>query len=205
MSAATDDRPSSAAKGGAALDLAARERGFDTLYRSDPDPWGFETSDYERAKYDATLAALAGRRFGHALEVGCSIGVLTERLAAVAERVTGLDVSSVALERARARARVPTARFLHAEVPRDWPTGPYDLVVVSEVLYFLRADEIEALARLVRRDLVSGGACVCVNWLGECDMPVDGARAAEIFRAALRWPVRTQATPLYRIDVFTAP
>ena len=31
---------------------------FEAIYERDPDPWRFQTSAYERAKYDATLAAL---------------------------------------------------------------------------------------------------------------------------------------------------
>ncbi len=30
---------------------------FEARYRADPDPWGYTTSDYERQKYEATLAA----------------------------------------------------------------------------------------------------------------------------------------------------
>ena len=54
---------------------------FDRLYGADPDPWKFATSDYERDKYAATLAALPDRRFTRCYEVGCSIGVLTRQLA----------------------------------------------------------------------------------------------------------------------------
>ena len=54
---------------------------FDRKYAFDPDPWGFATSAYEADKYRATLAALPRARYRRALEVGCSIGVLTERLA----------------------------------------------------------------------------------------------------------------------------
>jgi cyclopropane fatty-acyl-phospholipid synthase-like methyltransferase len=55
---------------------------FEGLYRAEDDPWGFATSAYEHAKYDATLAALGTERSHRALEVGCAIGVLTARLAA---------------------------------------------------------------------------------------------------------------------------
>ena len=52
-----------------------RER-FDRLYAERPDPWDFETSAYEHAKYDATLAALDDRRYATGLEVGCSMTVV---------------------------------------------------------------------------------------------------------------------------------
>ena len=48
---------------------------FEGIYADGPDPWGFETSEYERRKYDLTLAALPRRRYARALEPGCSIGV----------------------------------------------------------------------------------------------------------------------------------
>ena len=54
---------------------------FEGIYADGPDPWGFETSEYERRKYDLTLAALPRRRYARALEPGCSIGVLTADLA----------------------------------------------------------------------------------------------------------------------------
>src|SRR4051812_50160637 len=56
-------------------------RYFDELYAGERDPWEFETSAYEQAKYDATLAALPRPLYRRGLEIGCSIGVLTARLA----------------------------------------------------------------------------------------------------------------------------
>jgi len=47
---------------------------FEARYRETPDPWGFADAPYERAKYARTIAALGGRRFGRALELGCANG-----------------------------------------------------------------------------------------------------------------------------------
>ena len=60
---------------------------FEALYAAAPDPWDFEGSDYERGKYAATLAALPQPRYARALEVGCSIGVLTALLAPRCDRL----------------------------------------------------------------------------------------------------------------------
>ena len=54
---------------------------FDDVYRANEDPWAFATSPYERAKYEATMAALPNERYANAFEIGCSIGVLSEMLA----------------------------------------------------------------------------------------------------------------------------
>ena len=45
---------------------------FDRVYDRDADPWHFETSAYEREKYDATIALLGDRRFASGFEIGCS-------------------------------------------------------------------------------------------------------------------------------------
>ena len=60
---------------------------FEARYRLDPDPWGYATSEYERDKYEATLAACGEGPFADALELGASIGVFTQLLA-VAETAT---------------------------------------------------------------------------------------------------------------------
>ena len=53
---------------------------FEEKYKADIDPWQFRTSGYERAKYRATLGSLTRKSYAAALEVGCSIGVLTQLL-----------------------------------------------------------------------------------------------------------------------------
>src|SRR3954470_12097652 len=97
---------------------------FDELYAKDPDPWEFETSDYERAKYDATIQALGGRHFKTGLELGCSIGVLTQRLKPHVDDLLGIDVAEFALD--RARARNPDVRFERREIPEQYPPGEFE-------------------------------------------------------------------------------
>ncbi len=185
--------------------MSARRRLFDDLYRADPDPWDLATSGYERRKHAETLRALPRARFRHALELGASIGVLTRGLARRADLVSAVDVSPVALAAARARCRGLPVRTLAAEVPGDWPAGRFDLVVLSELLYFLEREEIVRLAGRVAASASAGAAVVLVDWLGPCDRPLDGDAAADVFLAAAarRGFVsrRTLRRPLYRIDV----
>ena len=94
---------------------------FDELYASDPDPWKFKTSEYERAKYDETVAALEGRHFATGIELGCAIGELTHWLAPHVDDLLGVDVSEFALE--QARARNPDVRFEKREIPEEYPEG----------------------------------------------------------------------------------
>jgi SAM-dependent methyltransferase len=177
---------------------------FDDLYARNPDPWGFASSPYEHAKYTATLAALGPRRFGRALEVGCSIGVLTQRLATRCDALLAIDVAQAALDQARQRCSdLLQVRFDRLHVPAEWPSGSFDLIVLSEVLYFLSAAEIAQCADLALTAMPPGGTALLVNWLGENDRPVNGDAAAELFiaRCAGKTELRLQTgSELYRID-----
>ena len=169
------------------------------------DPWDCATSDYERSKRAATLAALGRREYDRALEVGCGAGVLTRALAPRCCALMALDVSEIALEDARSRCgRARGLTFGRCEVPREWPNGRFDLVMLSEALYFLDREEIEEVSRLAHEALEPGGECVLVNWTGENDLAVGGRQAAELFARAAGWQSRgCRQAELYRIDVLT--
>ncbi len=177
---------------------------FDRLYAASDDPWQFRSSAYERRKYAATLAALPSRRFRAALEVGCSIGELTRLLAQRCDAVHGLDVAAAPLAVARARcADMPHISFSQLGAPHQWPLGQYDLIVLSEILYFLSPDDLACMARRVCEGLAATGVVLLVNWLGRADNPCTGDEAAESFIAAAAPELRTdlqQVHGLYRID-----
>src|ERR1700761_3998891 len=93
---------------------------FDRLYADDPDPWNFASSEYEREKYAATIAALPPGRFARALEVGCSIGVLTRLLAVRCEALLAVDVAESALLQAEERCSdQPWVTFARMAVPAE--------------------------------------------------------------------------------------
>ena len=172
---------------------------FEALYAADPDPWQFASSAYEAEKYAATIAALPDRRFGRGLEVGCSIGVLTAQLARRCDDLLALDVAEAAL--GRARAANPTVRFERRQIPQAWPPGRFDLIVLSEMLYYLDRAGIERTAARAVKALQPAGSILLVHYLGETDYPTTGDDAAGFFIAAsgLR-PALASRAPGYRID-----
>lgn len=181
---------------------------FTDLYASNPDPWGFTTSAYEQAKYEATLASLGQANYAEALEVGCSIGVLTRRLAERCGRLLALDVAPSALEAAQARcADCPQVAFLRAAVPAEWPPGRFDLIVLSEVLYFFTPEDLAGIADHLVAALKPGTEVVLVHWLGETNYPVSADDAVETIIARTRdhlEPHRQERTDRYRLDVLRA-
>ncbi len=182
---------------------------FEALYAADPDPWRFASSLYERAKYRATLAALPAGRFGSALEIGCSIGVMTRMLARRCDRLLAIDAAEAALRHARRRRRgLAGVRVQRRTVPEEWPGGRFDLIVVSEVLYFLPANDLVRVAELAWRSLLPGGVLLLVNWTGPTGTALGGVQAASALLARLRGrlrPIRRTLQPRYRLDLLRRP
>ncbi len=186
---------------------SARAAAFDRLYAGATDPWSYRGSPYERSKYAATVAALPRRQYRAGLEVGCSIGELSARLAGRCRRLVGIDASAVAIGTAQAaHGGRPGLEFRAGELPGAWPDGHHDLIVLSEVLYYLTLSELSGLAARMDGSWTRGGHCVLVNWMGATGTPLSGAAAAARFRTAFRRRVRCRTlravtTTRYRLEL----
>jgi SAM-dependent methyltransferase len=160
------------------------------LYEESDDPWEFKTSWYEQRKYALTLASLPRERYRSAYEPGCSIGVLTRLLADRCDHLLASDFVARAVAAARARvAALPHVRVEQRETPREWPEGRFDLIVLSELTYFLRRTQLLELARCVEASLEPGGTLISVHWRGAIEpwaVPVGEAHAILRDTAGLR-------------------
>lgn len=178
---------------------------FEALYAARPDPWRLASSDYERAKYAATLEALPRARYRHGLEVGCAIGVLTAGLARRCDGLLAVEPVGVALGQARERLRdQPHVRFASIFVPGEWPDGRFDLVVLSEVVDYLGKSDVEVLAGRIAGALEPGGDVVLVHWVGKKQGPPKGDEASDRLIAAAgegMEVLRAERNADYRLDV----
>jgi predicted TPR repeat methyltransferase len=183
----------------------ASAESFERLYAASPDPWRYDSSEYERDKYAATLAALDGRIFERALEVGCSIGAFTELLADRCAELTALDFSTRALSLARRRLRgQANVEIMEASFPEQAPVGSWDLVVCSEVLYYLDRVALERAVGWLCEQLSAGATVLAVDWRGPATTePHDGDEVHDLLRERLAaWHALEGRQPGYRLDRF---
>jgi SAM-dependent methyltransferase len=158
---------------------------FDNVYRANEDPWQFASSPYERSKYAATLAALPRSHYERAFEIGGSIGVLTAQLAPLCGYLLSVDVSEAALAQARLRcANLPQVEIKKMQVPGEFPAGQFDLILVSEVGYYLSPPDLARAADQMLAGLMPGGQLLLVHWTPVVhDYPQTGDEVHEFFLA----------------------
>jgi len=148
---------------------------FENVWRRG-DPWEFETSEFERAKYARQLALLGDRRYPRALELGCGAGVFTRLLARHADQLVALDISPTAIARAHTLEPTPaTVDFRVANI-MDYDfhaESPWDLIVLSDTICYLgwlySFFEIGWLASQIFAATRSGGYLLLANTLGVVD------------------------------------
>lgn len=144
--------------------MSTIERYFDGLYASD-DPYGYRDRWYEQRKRALLLASLPRARFACGWEWGCSNGELTASLAGRCAQLWATDVSARAVELARQRtASLGNVAVEQARHPARWPTQKFDLIVFSEVGYFLTADELRASVPRLARTLCERGVLIACHW-----------------------------------------
>jgi len=175
---------------------------FRERYRGSPDPYRLADRWYEARKYAITVALLPRERYGAAFEPGCSIGVLTERLASRCDSLLACDAIPDAVASARSRtAGRAGVRVEQRVVPGEWPAGSFDLIVFSEILYYFDDADLNQMLRLGLLALRPGGHLIAVHWRHPAP---DHPRAGDEVHKILAGHPRLARLAGYRDPDFTA-
>lgn len=183
------------------------EQYFDEVYDVSTDPWNFETSIYERNKYLVTMQALNKKTYKNVFEIGCSIGILSEMLALIAEKLLAVDASEAPLIKAKQRlVNYKNVVVEKMNVPTEFITTPADLIVLSEVAYYLNNDDLKILREKTLQQLEKGGQLLMVHWTPFVhDYPQTGDRVHEYFLEFENQELKHllhQRYETYRLDLF---
>jgi len=138
---------------------------FDAMWALGDDPWEHGTRWYEARKYGLTVAALPRASYRRGFEPGCGAGFLTMRLASRVQHLVAMERSARGAEATRCRcASRPNVAVLRGQVPTSWPGGAFDLIVLSEVLYYLDDAALEEVLARSTDSLEAGGHLVAVHY-----------------------------------------
>ncbi|MDH6182129.1 SAM-dependent methyltransferase [Microbacteriaceae bacterium SG_E_30_P1] len=186
--------------------MSLDQKYFDNLYEEFDDPWRLASGWYESRKRALTMGILPHERYTNALEIGCSIGLLTELLAPRCDRLLATDISARPLEVAQHRlASAQGVEFETRQAPHDWPGGRFDLIVISEVGYYLDEDSVRLLAERSASSLTDGGVIVACHWRHPvADYPLGGDRVHDLLAAASGLiPVATYVDDDFALEVLS--
>lgn len=179
---------------------------FERLHAESPDPWGCDTRWYEVRKRALTLAMLPRQRYRHGFEPGCSVGALSAALARRCDLFTGWDASFSAVASARRRlAHLDHVRFERRQLPTALPVATFDLIVFSEVGYYLSEPALLDTIRALHRALRPGGDMIACHWRRPL---ADGYRSGDAVHERLQETLELSAVSSlveqnFRIDLWS--
>lgn len=183
---------------------------WDGVYESE-DPFFFDSNPRESLKYERTLALCGPGPFGRAMEIGCAEGAFTERLAPRCRRLDAVDISAVAVQRAAERTKgFPGVSCERRALPSELESGAFDLIVASDVLYYLSLADLGASLSSFEQALAPGGALVLVHYAPPMGALLDGDEVHDLLDSLLRLDhthsekVKLGVDP-YRFDRFDKP
>ncbi len=155
---------------------------FDELFQDNDDPWAFKQRWYERRKRALTLAALPRERYSSIFEPGCANGELSAALASRVERLLACDTCEAAAGLASERLReFDHVRVIQARLPQHWPDERFDLIVLSELGYYLDETDLNRWIDCALASLTENGQLLACHWRPRIEgCPLDAERVHEI-------------------------
>lgn len=144
---------------------------FDEIYKNSDDPWKYEQRWYEQRKRQICLALLLKPKYAWVLEIGCSNGIFSQYLAHRSQQLLCLDANFKAVQLAQARLKdSPHVKVVQRRIPEQFPAGVFDLIIISEIMYYLNPEELSRLIKKAENSLTADGIVLCCHWR----YPIDG-------------------------------
>jgi SAM-dependent methyltransferase len=137
-------------------DLSLRGE-FEKMYQEIDDPWGCHQANGSLNNRIFCDMVFHTRRYPSLLDIGCGLGDLTNLLHRSNEGgdVSGWDISPTAVD--KAKERFSDIRFECKNILTDPLDQKYDLITISEILWYI-LDDLDGVFGKLQSGLKKGGA-----------------------------------------------
>ncbi len=179
---------------------------FEVLYHQSNDPWGYDQHWYEARKRQVCLAVLTQQHYPSVLEIGCSNGHLSIHLAKRCNQLLCVDVSAHAVQLAAQRLQnLNHVSIQQHKIPENFPEQKFDLIVISEVAYYLSSVELQQLIGQLKHSLTPQGEILCCHWRHEIrDFELDALQVHHHLKQSLPFSHYLSLNdPDFMIDIWT--
>lgn len=138
--------------------------GFEAKFQNDSDPWNYASSPFEAHKRRILRLACGSRKYGRGLELACANGETTKVLAPLCLQLLAVDGSATAIAEAERRTRhLRNVHFATILLPDGIPHQQFDLIVASEILYYLPPHTLIRMLKRLWDALAPRGRLVCLH------------------------------------------
>lgn len=179
---------------------------FDRFYDNNDDPWGYQSHWYEERKRQICLAMLLKSQYSRVLEIGCANGCFSKKLAQRAQYLLCLDGHPKAVELTKNALQ----HLKHVDIecrvlPQEFPSQRFDLIVLSEIAYYLSTDELSLLTEKLSEQLSQHGMLLSCHWRHPvADFELDGNQVHHLLKSQLKLHHYASLTdPDFLIDLWT--
>jgi SAM-dependent methyltransferase len=183
---------------------------FELLFQSDADPWRTFSDRDEASKRRAILRTMGAAAIGRVLELGAGNGSNSVAIAGRCLRLDATEGTATGVGLIADRlADHPGARALRLCLPARFPRPVYDVIVIAELLYYLRPRDMRQVARASARALRPGGRLVLAHHridFHDFAQPAAGLHRRFLAATGRCWrPSGGRRARLWRVEAFIGP
>lgn len=162
---------------------------FSVRYESpDKDSWSYTADPAHLERLQRILKALSPSEGKKVLELGCAEGFITKEIAKQAAQVVACELSPLAAERTRNACKGLSVRVIVGDIRTCLPKETFDIILASDVFYYLTAAELSRVADTLAHGAAEDGRLIMANeWNSSYAQLTSPDQIIQTIMDATRW------------------